>query len=519
MSRGSGIWGISFRLLTFNILVVFLPIASLFLMDTYERQLLRAQEESMVQQARLLAAQLSAGGGLGASRARLALEGLEARHTARFRVVDLQGRKLADSSQLDLTLPPAGEPGEVEEAEGSILYRIASFPIRLYRRLLGPPAPPLGTGEFYSSQDVLMGPEIQAALETGYGAATRISTGGQRSVNLYSAIPVMIDGEAVGVVLVSESTYSILQDLYALRLDMFRIFLISLAAAVAVSLVASATISSPLRRLQARAREILDRRGRLTGSFVPSRRRDEIGDLERALAELTRRLAQHIDFVESFASDVSHELKNPLASIRSAAELATDAGNPEKRGEFLRMVLDDVARMERLISGVREISSIDSDLRTQTTELVDVEELAGGVVASMGLREDIPPIAMHVEHSATATLVRVSPDRLTQVLQNIIVNAATMPGVETVVVSATTTGRRVRISVCDDGPGIPPEHIQRVFDRFFTFRPFDDPGRRSDHAGLGLPIARAIVDGYGGEIHAENRPEGGACVVISMPIA
>ena len=236
----------------------------------------------------------------------------------------------------------------------SWLYRMASFPVRFYRRFLRAPRPTLESGDFYSNKEFLLGAEIQEALQGRYGAATRISSGGQRSVNLYSAIPIRNGDRITGVVLVSQSTYRILRDVYVLRLDIFRIFLFSLAAAVTLSLIVSTTIARPIRMLRNQAREMLNRRGRFKSHFRTYKRRDEIGDLSRALKELTLKLEEHIQFIESFASDVSHEFKNPLASIRSAAEMMEELSEHEERARFLKMVLGDVARMEHLLAGIRE---------------------------------------------------------------------------------------------------------------------------------------------------------------------
>jgi two-component system sensor histidine kinase ChvG len=315
-----------------------------------------------------------AGAGLPQNAVRL-LRRLRQRHDARIRVLDAQGVLLADSSHLppEGITPaqgaasaagqsgPAGDQPGARAAQETFLYQLASFPVRLWRRYLRPPQPPLDSDEYYSGARILSGPEIMDALGGGYGAQTRI-TAGQQSVTLYSAIPVLSRGAVVGAVLVSQSTYRILSDLYALRLDIFRLFLWSVATAVVLSLLVSATITIPVRRLRDRAHAILDPRGRLLGGFSPSRAKDEVGELSRSLGELTARLERHVRLLESFAADVSHEFRNPLASIRSAAEIALSSREPAERQAMLSMVTQDVSRMEKLLAGVREISRIDSEI-------------------------------------------------------------------------------------------------------------------------------------------------------------
>ncbi|MGA2976655.1 MAG: ATP-binding protein [Spirochaetia bacterium] len=524
---------ISVRVLAFNVLIVFLPIAGILSLGTYERQLLDSLERSLVQQGRVLAAGLEDSGPRLRTNAIQLLQRLRQRREARIRVVDVHGTLLADSSSIGradaATLAASGStgqsggspdagtaaPGEpvARAAQETFLYRLASFPVRLWRRYLRPPQPPQESDEYYSGARVLDGPEIADALAGGYGAVTRI-TSGQQSVTLYSAIPVLDKGGVVGAVLISQSTFRILSDLYALRLDIFRLFLWSVATAIVLSLLVSATISVPIGRLRDQARAILDPRGRLVGGIAPSRARDEVGELSRSLGELTTRLHRHMRAMESFASDVSHEFKNPLASIRSAAELALASPDPAERRAMLAMVLEDVRRLERLLTGVREISRIDSGAVEQgAEESADAREIAGRVIEAARRRSNGRPVSFVIEGESARAWV--PPERLEQVVENLVDNAAgfSPPG-GTVRVSVERAAGFVVIRVCDDGPGIPAEHRGRIFDRFFSFRPGEEKGV---HAGLGLAIVKAIAEGHGGAVRADNRDAGGACFEVRLP--
>jgi two-component system sensor histidine kinase ChvG len=518
---------ISMRVLAFNVLIVFLPIAGVLSLGTYERQLLRSLERSLVQQGRVLAAGLEdTGPGLPQNAVRL-LQRLRQRHDARIRVLDAHGVLLADSSHLppegsnpalvaaSVAAPTsaAGDQPTARAAQETFLYRLASFPVRLWRRYLRPPQPPLDSDEYYSGARVLAGPEIVDALAGGYGAQTRI-TAGQQSVTLYSAIPVLSRGTVVGAVLVSQSTYRILSDLYALRLDIFRLFLWSVATAVVLSLLVSATITIPVRRLRDRAQAILDPRGRLLGGFSPSRAKDEVGELSRSLGELTARLERHVRLLESFAADVSHEFRNPLASIRSAAEIALSSPEPGERETMLSMVMQDVSRMEKLLAGVREISRIDSGAAEEGPRSpVDVREIAGRVVDSARMRANGKALIYAVEGGPVAVLI--PPGRLQQVLENLLDNAAGFsPDGGSVQVSLSQEGGSAVIRVCDDGPGIPDEHLEKIFDRFFSFRPGEEQGA---HSGLGLSIVKAIAESYGGCVRVSNLPRRGACFEVRLP--
>jgi two-component system sensor histidine kinase ChvG len=508
---------ISFRLLAFNILLVFLPVGGVLFLDTYEQHLLDAQERTMAQEGRLLAAALEARDRLDGEDARRILIQLDQRQLARLRVVNRAGEVIADSALL-------GPRREVEATEGaeepsptapkSFLYRIGSLPFRLMR---GSSDDSDRSADSDISSDLLTRPEIRSALDGRYGAATRITVGPRRSVTLHIAIPVRIEGAVDGAVLVSQSTGRILQALDAVRLDVFKVFLLSLGAAVVLSLVAATTIARPLAGLRRRAGEMLDRRGRLRGGFVPSTRRDEIGDLERALAELTVQLEQHLRATEAFAADVSHEFKNPLASIRTAADMALEDVEPAERRRFLQMIQRDVTRMERLLSEAREISRIDARLTEEERSLVRLDELVPALVDSFRLRLGARGPAIELRMADDEISVFASADRLTQALENLVDNAVSFspPGAP-ITVSLAAAGDSARITIGDRGPGIPEEHRERVFSRFFSYRPEKDPDR--SHTGLGLALVRAIVESYGGSITAAPRSGGGTEMAVFLPL-
>lgn len=508
---------ISIRLLAFNILLVFLPAAGFLTLDTYEEQLLAAQEQSMVQQGRILAAALSGRGPLEPEAAEHVLSELGQRVTARLRVFDRAGALLVDSSHLGPRREPdEGAPPEEPNVRRNWLYRLGAGLFSLVNRLLGAFDPSFDTDASSAAAPVDAG--IKAALAGRYGAATYVSPG-QRSVTLYSAIPVLDGGEVVGAVQVSQSTLRILKDLYQIRLAVFQAFLASVLAAVVLSLLLSKTIAKPLRRLRLEAADLLDRRGRLKGRFTGLRRLDEIGDLSRALAELSRRLGEHLSFIESFTADVSHEFKNPLASIRTATEMLAESESAEDRRRFLHMVESDVIRLERLLSALREISKIDSQLDTEARLSVVLQKLLGDLVEAFRLRGAEPGVRFLYEATFEPLTVLASPDRLAQVYENVLDNALSFaPPGSTVGVRLYREGGEALLEIADQGPGMPPEHLERIFDRFFSWRPHDAEARRH-HAGLGLAIVKAIVEGYGGAVAAANRPEGGAVFTIRLPLA
>ncbi len=512
---------ISIRLLAFHLLLVFLPVAGVLFLGTYEKRLESDETRSLGEQAHLIASALAeprsprpapAGRGVRAEGRMQTFERIVASTSSdvRFRLVDAEGNLLADSHRL-------APPKHVEVPAGSkrhnTLYRIGVFLGRPVVKLLQPPQPPLDV-DFYENATRLTGPEVRAALHGRDGFDKKITAGGRRSVTLYRAVPLFEGTSIAGAVVASRSTYPILQDLYVIRLGVMRIFVASLLLAILVSLFFSATIIRPLRQLRLDARAILDRRGRIRGHFKGSRRLDEIGELSRALERITRRMETHVHAMETFTSDLSHEFKNPLASIRTANDMVADVVDPAVRTRFVQMVDQEVARMERLLSGVREISRIDVQLAREERTPLPMRELLAKIIEGFRLREG-DRVRFDLEVSGEP-VVEASEDRLLQVFENLLDNAAGFSpegGTVRLLVSANDDLVMTRIS--DEGPGIAEAHMNRIFDRFFTYRP--DASRRS-HTGLGLAIVKAIVEGYGGTISAANGDRG-AQFEIRLPRA
>lgn len=514
---------IRFRLLAFNALLVFLPAAGMLFLDTYEKQLLADQERSMVEQGRVLAAALSGRGEPEVNDVQQTLIQLQQQSGARIRVIDSTYALVADSSRLGPQRGDAEAPEAETGAFESWSYRIGSAPFRIYRRLFVPPSKPHSSADLYVSGKPLDGREIRAALAGRYGAATRISSGGQRSVTLYSAVPIRDQSRVVGAVLISQSTYRILQALYDVRVGVLRVFAASLAAAVVLSLLVSHTIARPLVRLRNQADAVVDRRGRLRGRFEASPRRDEIGDLSRTLERLRRRLEDHITEVEAFAGDVSHEFKNPLASIRTAADVLLDLESPEERKRFSDVIQREVARMERMLSAVREIGRLDTQAETEEGEPVALAPLLDGLVEAHRLRGRT---AVATEHRATQLQVFGSPERFVQVFENLLDNAQSVsPARSPVELSVDRDGAEAVVRILDRGPGIPAGDRTRIFDRFYSFRPATthasgsaEPDINEIHTGLGLAIVKAIVENAGGSVTASERIGGGACFEVRLPL-
>lgn len=498
------------RLLAFNVVLLFLPMAGVLFLGQYEERLETAEVRDLTHRSRLVAAAIAREGTLDAD----AFEDVIRRariDDVRMRLVDSRGNVLADSHEI--VTPAPQRPPRTDRR--NILYRVGAFLVRPLVRLFRPPEVPL-EADYFANATRLSGPEIASTLR-GRETFEKKITAGQQSVTLYRMTPVVVGGWTVGAVVASKSTYTILQDLYVVRLRVMRIFMASIAVAILVSIFFSATIVGPLRQLRLDAHAVLDRRGGVHDiDFKGSNRRDEIGELSRALERIMRRLDVHVGLVERFASDVVHELKNPLASIRNASEMLGDVRDPADRRRFSAVIDQEVARMERLLSGVREISTIDAHLGRETPERVDLGALLTRIVEGFRLREG-ERLRFELQLADAPLHVEATEDRLIQVFENLLDNAASFsPPGGSVTVSAAPENGDVVVRVIDQGPGIPPANLGRIFDRFFTHRP---DTLRAGHTGLGLAIVKAIVEAYGGSISAANGESGAAFTVRLLSLS
>lgn len=507
---------IGLRLLAFNLLVIFLPVAAVLYLGTYEARLRQSQEEGLVQQGRLLAAALADRPNLDPVEISGVFARLERRSDARYRVYDRAGSLIADSarqaagSAAETAKYPVAPPPDVRTRW---LYRIGAWLAGARNAVSSVMSWFRGNaGQPPTLEPPGVSPEVKEALAGEYGAATR-ATPGQRSMTLFSAVPVRVRGEVTGAVVVSQSTFRILSALYEIRLRLFEIVVASLGVAAVLTALAATTIVRPLTRLRRQASALAERRGPLPASFAGADRRDEIGDLARALGELARRTNDHIQLLQSFSADVSHELKNPLASIRTAAEMMADSDSEADRRRFLDLMIRDVGRLERLVSGLRDVARVEGQIEADLLEPLDLRELLEQLVESANTT---PRHGVRVILGAGGEKVVVlgSRERLCQVFDNLLANAISFsPDGATVNVAVSVKRPWSWITIDDSGPGIPEAHLARIFDRFFSYRPGEP---RREHVGLGLAIARQIVESYGGTIAASNRQVGGARFEVKL---
>jgi two-component system, OmpR family, sensor histidine kinase ChvG len=283
------------------------------------------------------------------------------------------------------------------------------------------------------------------------------------------------------------------------------VFLIASGVMVVLSFLLAGTIAGPVRRL-AESAQLVRRRIRSRVEIPDlSHRRDEIGHLSGSLRDMTDALYSRIEAIESFAADVAHELKNPLTSLRSAVETLPLAKTDSSRGRLMAVIQHDVKRLDRLISDISDASRLDAEMQRNDAHPVNLVELLTMVVGVANERhDDGVKVALNFEGGRTAAFTVLGHDsRLGQVIDNLIDNARSFsPAGATVRVTCRRLKTEVEIVVDDDGPGVPAEAVEKIFERFYTYRPDQDFGQNS---GLGLSISKHIIEAHGGRIWVENR--------------
>ena len=366
-------------------------------------------------------------------------------------------------------------------------------------------------------------PEAGRALHGESGSAVRRDPTDNGLV-ISVAVPVQRYKEVLGAVMLSTVNGEIEAELRNVRFELLRIFGVALLVTVLLSVYLASTIGRPIRRLAEAAERA---RGRGARIDIPdlTRRGDEIGDLSRSLREMTNALWLRMNAIESFASDVAHEIKNPLSSLRSAVETAVRIDDPVKQQRLLAIIMDDVERLSRLITDISDASRLDAEL---SRDVMEASDLAAMLRALVDIHETtrghgVARVVLSLPERRRGLVVRGIESRLSQVFLNVISNAVSFspPGGE-IRVRAREDGRAVLITVEDDGPGIPPEKVTTIFDRFYTERPAAE--KFGTHSGLGLSISKQIVEAHRGRIWAENRHDAtgavcGARFLIRLPEA
>ena len=431
----------------------------------------------------------------------------------RARLYDKDGWLILDSRQLSASgqivafeLPPLGGTEEQSWTSRFIVWLGDLAPGPAYQRY-----------QEAGSQNGRIYQEVGLALGGLSATMERLNDRGELIVSV--AVPVQRFRAVLGVLLLSTEGGDIDAIVQAERLQIVEVFLIALGVAILLSVVLAGTIAEPIRRLAETAERVAQ--GVTERVEIPdfTERRDEIGDLSGALRGMTNALYDRIDAIEAFAADVAHELKNPLTSIRSAVETLSIVKDDSARDRLMEVIQHDIHRIDRLISDISEASRLDAELSREEQIPLNVASLAETIADMFNTTRADTGNAVEVDIDQEAAdknrlMVNGVDRRIGQVLRNLIDNALSFsPRGAAVNVAVARVADSVRLTVEDQGPGVPVDSLTRIFERFHT----DREGEFGRHSGLGLSISKQIVQAHRGTIIAENREEGGARFIVDLP--
>jgi two-component system, OmpR family, sensor histidine kinase ChvG len=438
----------------------------------------------------------------------------------RARIYGRDGTLVADSAQLLSRGQIArAERGEVDDTSGerppktkNLLTRVIEF----FSRSDLPVYKEIG------SANGMLYPEVRMAM-TGTPAQMLLLTENREQI-VSVAVPIQRARAVQGVLLLSTQPGDI-DDILAQEYGVImKVALLALAATIAASLLLAKTVAGPMHRLSEAAEQVSKSISARRNLPELSGRTDEIGQLAAAFARMTGALYGRIEASEKFAADVAHELKNPLTAARSTAESLVYAKSEEQRLQLVQQIQSELKRLNRLITDVSNASRLDAELALQQTERLDLTGVLSGIVETFRdiLNEDGRRIVLEIAPPKRPTdyVIHGNEGRLGQVVTNLLDNALSFsPEDGTVTVRVRHQADHIELSVEDEGPGIEPDKLEQIFERFYTYRPTATSSRGSN-SGLGLSISREIVRAHGGEIWAENRTraEGrGARLCVRLP--
>ena len=527
--RRRRISSITRRILAINTVALLIPIGGLLYLGPYRDGLVDSELEALRLQADTFA------GAIGEGAIEITPKGrqlvnlqiaqqivwrLSAPSGIRSRLFAPNGALIADSRYLMGTrfavqvqeLPPPEEPNLVIRTASRLIDWVSSLlpENQKFERFL--------EKHNQSAVDFVEVREALAGETTGY--VRRSET---EALILSVAVPVQRYRHVLGALMVSKDDTAVKAAMSEVRLTVVAVFGAALVVTILLSIYLAETLARPVLRLATAAERV--RRGLGRGSEeIPdfTGRDDEIGDLSGVLREMTESLHDRMDAIERFAADVSHEIKNPLTSLRSAVETAARISDPDQQKKLMNIIQEDVQRLDRLITDISNASRLDSELSRAETKTIDMAAMLD-VLCDISKAGDTK-IDVCVEISGEPPFrAKAMEDRLVQVFRNLIQNAISFsPQGGRVVIHLSLREGDIEINVIDDGPGLPEGKLEAVFDRFYSERPEGE--KFGTHSGLGLSISKQIIEAHGGSVRAENRYKAsgaisGARFIVRLPIA
>jgi two-component system sensor histidine kinase ChvG len=495
-----------------NLLGLAILIAGALILNELRRGLIQARMEGLVTQGQLIASVIGQAAtegdpqpALDPQKASAILQLVFIPRSQRARLFDAHGRPLYDS-YLDSDrvewrpLPPARRPGGVE-FRWRLMDKDATDPKAVARAQKG------------------LSREVGQALRGATIGELRRAQNGRQVVSV--SIPIQRVQAVLGVLTVEAEDVD--QIVAAQRKALLPFILVAVGVTLISSLLLTWLVARPVMRLSRAADSVRLQQARAISLPDIARRDDELGDLTRSLQAMTQTLSERMDAIEAFAADVAHEIRNPLTSIRSAVETLDLVKDAASRDRLMAILKQDVGRLDRLITDISNASRLDAELSRDQPRALDIGRLLSEIASIYhhSRRGAAPSVEYSGPGSGEPLLVLGREGPLSQVFRNLIDNAFSFSPTGGIVrVSLRRDGRQAVVAVEDEGPGIPPDNLETVFERFYTARPKGQAF--GGHSGLGLSIARQIIQAHNGRIWAENRKDAegrtvGARLMVSLP--
>jgi two-component system sensor histidine kinase ChvG len=534
---------IMLRILAVNVMALAILVGSLLYLGRYQDRIIATELEALLMQSRIIASAVAEGAIvigeddrslMSPLLSRLMVRRLAETTETRTRLFDANDTMLADSRTLLGIKPKAPlENLTPEDDRPSWVTRMVTVLFDGIDLIHERHEYPL-----YNEENVQKGSQYDVVRRAMRGdMATQVWRSPRGGLTLAAAVPVQHYKNVLGAVMMSRSDANIDKAIVTVRIDILKIFGITLMITILLSLYLARVIARPIRLLALAAEGLRVGQMQIVGmagmanllnrEAIPdmTNRKDEIGDLSGALRDLTAALAQRIGAIENFAADVAHEIKNPLTSLRSAVETAERVQDPAAKEKLMHVIRDDVDRLDRLITDIATASRLDAELSRDQAVLVDVSRILEALVDFYHQpgHEGATRAQVLMSPVKERLVVRGVEIRLVQVLQNLIENALSFsPLDQPVQLAAVKDVRCAVITVTDSGPGIPDNKLEAIFDRFYSERPKEE--KFGTHSGLGLSISRQIVEAHRGKIWAENiKNAAGANIgtrfIVRLPLA
>ncbi len=525
-NSGSRAGGLTLRILSVNVLPLLVLVVGLLSLGRYQENLINENLKTLQERAQNFAIAIEGpedGIGLIPEQARRTMRKLvEGRQDTHIRLYDINGNLIGDSQKLIgpggiVQITPLEDPEENFGISEVIAYLGTNLLELLPTKTVLPPLP-LNDDQTPASYD-----DVRKALN-GKVSATAWQDGSNRVI-LTAAAPLFESGRVVGVVLLTNNGRDIDIGMDRVRFDVLTATLAALSLTIFLSIYLAGIIGRPLKRLAIAAEKVRQSKDRNVNIPDLSHRHDEIGELSMALRHMTQALWDRMDTIERFAADVAHEIKNPLTSLRSAVETAAKVKNAKDRERLMDIIQHDVQRLDRLISDISNASRLDAELSRDEITTVDLGKLLQNLVDAhqeplkrKGESDENGPVRLEMPRNKKA-IIRGNEGRLAQVFENLIGNARSFSPPGGIVTVRILPGRKhITVEVEDEGPGVPENKLEDIFERFYSERPKDEA--YGSHSGLGLSIAKQIITAHGGEIYAENIIEDGnvkgACFTVIL---